>query len=90
MRTNQLHSLSITAVIITLAGLTPHAVQAAAGDIDPSFGRAGAMLTDFGKTDDYGFAVKVQADGKIVVAGESGVYPLFHSAPDALQRKWQT
>jgi uncharacterized delta-60 repeat protein len=40
------------------------------GTLDLSFG--GARLMDFGGTEDYGSAVVLQPDGKIVVAGEAG------------------
>ena len=42
------------------------------GRLDPSFGTGGSVLTDFG-SDRYtnGRAVRIQNDGKIVVAGES-------------------
>jgi hypothetical protein len=60
--------------------IAPHAVRAAAGDLDLRFGSGGVVRTDFSGGDDYGFGVKVQADGKTVVAGQSGIYPLFHSA----------
>src|SRR5256886_3355179 len=75
-----LRGLSFTFVIIALLFIAPRAVQAAAGDLDPSFGNGGVVQTDFSGGDDYGFGVKVQSDGKTVVVGESGVYPLFHSA----------
>src|SRR5256885_1367230 len=74
-----LRVLALTAVVPILGTLTPHATYAAAGDLHRIFGRGGTAITDFNRTDDYGFAVKVQSDGKIVVAGETGVYPLFHS-----------
>jgi len=60
--------------------IAPHSARAAAGDLDPRFGNGGVVQTDFSGGDDYGFGVKVQSDGKTVVVGESGVYPLFHSA----------
>ena len=41
------------------------------GKLDPSFGTGGKVLTDFGKVDGLA-AVAVQADGKIVVAGDTG------------------
>ncbi len=41
------------------------------GRLDTSFGNAGKVVTDFGSgTFEYGRSVTVQADGKIVVAGE--------------------
>ncbi len=38
---------------------------------DSSFSDDGKQLTDFDSTDNYGYAVAVQQDGKIVVAGKS-------------------
>ena len=40
-----------------------------AGALDATFGTGGKVTTDIGA--DYGYAVAIQADGKIVVAGES-------------------
>jgi uncharacterized delta-60 repeat protein len=73
-------SLSFIFLALTLLFFAPRAAQATAGDLDPRFGNGGVVQTDFSGGDDYGFAVKVQSDGKTVVAGESGVYPVFHSA----------
>ena len=75
-----LRSLSFIFVIMALLFIAPRLVQAAAGDLDPTFGNGGVVQTDFSGGDDYGFGVKVQSDGKTVVVGQSGVYPLFHSA----------
>lgn len=72
--------LSLVVVIVTFLFFAPHTAQAAAGDLDPRFGSGGMVQTDFSGGDDYGFGVRVQSDGKTVVVGESGVYPLFHSA----------
>jgi uncharacterized delta-60 repeat protein len=65
-------------LLFSAAGLRES--KAAAGDLDPRFGNGGKALTDFSGNDDYAFAVAMQPDGKIVAAGQSGVYPLFHSA----------
>jgi uncharacterized delta-60 repeat protein len=43
--------------------------HAAAGDLDPSFGKAGQVMTGFGRSTDLANAVAVQADGKLVVVG---------------------
>ncbi len=40
------------------------------GALDTSFNGNGKVITDFGESE-YGYAVKVQADGKIVVVGSS-------------------
>ncbi len=39
------------------------------GLLDSTFGTAGKVTTDFGSTSDYGYAVVIQENGKIVVAG---------------------
>jgi uncharacterized delta-60 repeat protein len=39
------------------------------GNLDPTFGTGGRVTTDVGPGSDYGRAVALQADGKIVVAG---------------------
>jgi uncharacterized delta-60 repeat protein len=39
------------------------------GTLDPTFGTAGLVTTDFGGTGDTAYAVAIQADGKIVAAG---------------------
>jgi uncharacterized delta-60 repeat protein len=68
------------AIIIVLSLVAPHRVEAAGGDLDPRFGNGGVAFTDFSQTDDYAYSVAVQADGKIVLSGQSGVYPNLHSA----------
>ena len=56
-------------VLLTLSLVTPVLVAlAAAGDLDPTFGTGGKVTTDFGG-DDAAFAVALQNDGKVVVAG---------------------
>jgi uncharacterized delta-60 repeat protein len=70
----------VCAVILALLFLAPRSTQAAAGDLDSRFGNGGTVQTDFSGGDDYGFGIKIQSDGKTVVVGESGVYPLFHTA----------
>ncbi len=41
------------------------------GNLDSSFGSGGTVFTDFFAEDDRAYAVAIQADGKIVVAGSS-------------------
>ena len=50
------------------------------GDLDPTFGSGGHVFTDFSSNSDYGFAIALQPDGRIIMAGQSGVYPVFHAA----------
>jgi uncharacterized delta-60 repeat protein len=46
----------------------PALLTAARGDLDPTFGTVGKVTTDFGASE-VGWAVAVQRDGRIVVAG---------------------
>ncbi|MHC4575042.1 MAG: hypothetical protein ACYS76_13070, partial [Planctomycetota bacterium] len=43
------------------------------GSLDTSFGTDGLVITDFNSSNDYGQAVAIQDDGKIVVAGTSRI-----------------
>ena len=45
------------------------AAQATPGALDPSFGSGGKVTTPFGTSYDFGQAVEIQADGKIVAGG---------------------
>jgi len=54
--------------------------RGAAGDPDQTFGTGGHVFTDFSGNSDYGHAIALQPDGRIVVAGQSGIYPVFHAA----------
>ncbi len=57
--------LAATAVLVAFA--SPVA-RAADGDLDPTFGNGGKVLTDFGGQDELG-RVAVQPDGKIIASG---------------------
>jgi uncharacterized delta-60 repeat protein len=46
------------------------------GSLDLSFGTSGKVTTAIGTTNDLGYTVAVQTDGKIVVAGSSGNFAL--------------
>ena len=43
-----------------------------AGQLDPSFGRNGTVVTDLGSDDDAAGALVLEPDGRIVVAGNRG------------------
>jgi uncharacterized delta-60 repeat protein len=44
------------------------------GTLDPTFNATGKVLTDFsGSSDDFGSALAIQSDGKIVAAGFSSI-----------------
>jgi uncharacterized delta-60 repeat protein len=49
--------------------LSSHLTTAAPGDLDPSFGIGGQVTSDFRKSNDIAYAVALQPDGKIVIAG---------------------
>jgi uncharacterized delta-60 repeat protein len=56
----------------SLAGYTSN------GTLDPSFGNGGLVATDFaGATDDIAYAMTMQRDDKLIVAGRTGEYPAF-------------
>ena len=41
------------------------------GSLDYSFGSNGKVITDFGLTNDYGYDLAIQSDGKIIVVGKT-------------------
>src|SRR5580765_349620 len=49
----------------------------AAGDLDTTFGEGGTTRLGFEGGQDFGQAVAVQADGRVVVAGYSGLNSFF-------------
>jgi uncharacterized delta-60 repeat protein len=58
------------AIILALNASSQNA-QATDGDLDPSFGNAGKVATDFNNSTDWLSRVAVQADGKIVAIGDT-------------------
>ena len=62
---------SIIGLALILA--TAPSARAAPGDLDPTFGDDGVVRTDLTPTEDHGFAVTIQPDDKIVVAGVKGL-----------------
>jgi uncharacterized delta-60 repeat protein len=68
-------SFRFTFPIATIAALTLVAVfplslsWAAPGGLDPTFGKGGIVVTDFGDHNDNAHAVALQPDGKILAAG---------------------
>lgn len=59
---------SIAAIVLTWL-ISPQMAQAAAGDLDPTFGTGGMVMTDISRSTDIANAVAIQADGKLVVVG---------------------
>ncbi len=52
-------------------GLSVPALSPAQADLDPQFGENGQLTTDFSIYDDKAYAITVQTDGKIIIAGQS-------------------
>src|SRR6185295_17327170 len=65
----------ISMVVLTLVLPLPIHVQAAAGDLDASFGIGGKVTTDFSSDFDEAFDLAVQPDGKIIAGGQTGFGP---------------
>ena len=70
----------ISAIILAASLPAAHRAGAAAGDLDSRFGSGGVAMTDFAQTGDYAYSLAIQSDGKIVLCGQSGIYPHLHSA----------
>jgi uncharacterized delta-60 repeat protein len=62
------HAIRATAIILAFI-VSGGTVLAVDGDLDPTFGTDGKVLTDFDHSTDIANAVAIQADGKLVVVG---------------------
>ncbi len=60
-------ALALAGVLVLTAG----SAQAAPGALDPTFGSGGKVTTSFGSTYDFGNALAIQPDGKIIAGGQS-------------------
>ena len=60
-------AISAAATMLVFSG----SAQAADGDLDPTFGTGGQVTTDLAHSTDIANAVAVQADGKLVVVGQT-------------------
>lgn len=58
-------------IILIFAFLPLRSIYAQPGSLDPGFGSGGRVLTSIGGKMDQGFAMDIQSDGKIIVAGSS-------------------
>jgi uncharacterized delta-60 repeat protein len=61
----------VTAAIVLTWFINAKAAQATAGDLDPTFGTGGMVMTDLNRSTDIANAVAVQADGKLIVVGQT-------------------
>ena len=65
--------VQILSALLAILAYLPGPLLAAPGDLDPSFGSGGKVITDFGG-EDVALTLLRQSDGKIIVAGTSFVY----------------
>ncbi len=63
---------TITLIITWLMVLNTNLIFGQAGTLDTTFGGTGKVISDFG-TSNFGRAVAIQSDGKIVLAGYSSI-----------------
>lgn len=63
--------LCATLLLAVVFGGVPGSALAADGDLDPTFGNGGKSITPVSPNHDWGKALAVQSDGKIVVGGYS-------------------
>src|SRR4030095_11177122 len=61
----------VTAAFVLTWFISTQVAQAAAGDLDSTFGVGGKVTTDLGHSTDLAEAGTVQADGKLVVVGQT-------------------
>ena len=61
----------VTVAIMLTWFISPQVAQAAAGDLDPTFGIGGMVTTDLNHSTDIANAVAVQPDGKFIVVGQT-------------------
>ncbi len=61
----------VTAGIVLTSFISSQAAQAAGGDLDPTFGTGGTLMTDLSRSTDLANAVAIQSDGKLVVVGQT-------------------
>ncbi len=63
-------AIGATGIILTLFASVQMA-QATDGDLDPTFGTGGTVMTDLNRSTDLANAVALQSDGKLVVVGQT-------------------
>jgi uncharacterized delta-60 repeat protein len=60
----------ISKSIVVVLALASNGAYAKPGDLDPTFGNGGIVISDYSGRNMFGPAVRIQPDGKIVVAGK--------------------
>lgn len=71
MARTRIAPILVTAMVAVLLALMPGVAVAAPGDLDPTFGTEGKVLTDFAGASDQAEALVLQPDGKLVAAGSA-------------------
>jgi len=69
-----------------VAATSRRAAPTADGDLDPSFGAKGKVLTDFNQSTDIAYAAALQPDGKLVVIGTTYINNDYTEEDFALAR----
>lgn len=67
--------LVISLLIMTPSFLLPNRVQAAAGNLDSSFGSGGKVTTHFSSDFEEAFDLAIQPDGRIIAIGQTDLFP---------------
>src|SRR5256886_4483411 len=80
------HFRVICASAVMVLIMSGQIAQAADGDLDPTFGTDGKVLTDFDHSTDIANAVAVQTDGKLVVVGTTYINNDFSNEDFAVAR----
>src|SRR5947199_876603 len=80
------HFRVICASAVMVLIMSGQIAQAADGDLDPTFGTDGKVLTDFDHSTDIADAVAIQADGKSVVVGTTYINNDFSGEDFAVAR----
>ena len=75
-----IEKLECVFLFFVVAFSSAQAIRAGDGDLDPTFGSVGKVITDFSGRSDLAQNIAIQPDGKIVVVGQSGLDGVFHSA----------
>ncbi|HZS16901.1 MAG TPA: delta-60 repeat domain-containing protein [Candidatus Udaeobacter sp.] len=66
-----LHNPLLVAAFALPLFISSQSARAAGGDLDPAFGSGGMVTTDLNRSTDLANAVAIQADGKLVVVGQT-------------------
>jgi uncharacterized delta-60 repeat protein len=72
MTAKRFRAAFVVGVALCFFAAMPLSAQAAAGDLDPTFGSGGKVTTAIGAGGDTAYDIAVQSDGKILAAGACG------------------